>query len=223
MTTPVVPMAIGFITGYLAGAVPFAWIIVKWLKGVDIRFYGSRTVSGTMVGVLVSRPAAVLVGILDILKALVPVWFGYRLMPTEPVAMTIGAGAFLGHCWPVWLGFHGGRGVSIILGTLAVVFPWGSLFILLVLGIGKLLRAGGILVLIALAALPVVAIMFHKPPGVIWLCLVFFLLTVVKRLEANREPLPPKDKGKVLLRRLFLDRDIKDHHRWLHRQPGYCN
>ncbi len=216
-------------TGYLSGSIPFSWLVVRVVRGIDMRGYGSRTVSGTMVGVLVSRPMAVLVGILDILKALVPVWVGYLVSGDAVLAMVVGLGAFLGHCWPVWLGFQGGRGVSVILGSLAVIFPPGAIGLLVALGMGRIFSAGAVAVFIFLAILPVLAIVF--PPG--WrlaaattstkaltgFCLVLFLLTAVKRLEANREPLPDHGKGRVLLRRLFLDRDIADCYRWLHRQP----
>ncbi len=184
-----------------------------------MRHFGSRTVSGTMVGFLVSKPAAVLVGILDILKAFVPVFVGRVLLPNSPLPLLIAIGAFLGHTWPVWLGFQGGRGVSVILGSLLPIFPIGTLWILIALGLGKILRAGAIMVLIFLALLPVLASLFHKPTEVTVFCLLLFLLTVVKRLEANREPLPAKGKFTVLMRRLLLDRDITDYQAWISRRP----
>lgn len=184
-----------------------------------MRHYGSRTVSGTMVGFLVSKPTAVLVGILDILKALVPVFVSTVLLPNSPFPLLIGIGAFVGHTWPVWLGFHGGRGVSVILGSLFPIFPIGTLWILIALGLGKILRAGAIMVFIFLALLPGLAFLFHKPTEVTVFGLLLFLLTVIKRLEANREPLPAKGKFTVLMRRLLLDRDINDYQAWISRKP----
>lgn len=215
----IIYLCAGLVTGYLFGSISFSWILVRLIKGIDMRHCGSRTVSGTMVGVLVSKPAAVLVGILDIIKALIPVWVGFRLKPNSFLSCAIGTGALIGHCWPFWLGFHGGRGVSTILGSLAVVFPYGALYILFALAIGKLLHAGAITVLIALATLPFLAEALHTPAAVIYFCATIFIITVIKRLEANREPLPKKNKGSTLLRRLFLDRDIKDYRVWLSRQP----
>ncbi|MEO0026336.1 MAG: glycerol-3-phosphate acyltransferase [candidate division WOR-3 bacterium] len=66
----------GFITGYLLGSIPFAWIAVWLFKRIDMRNYGTRTVSATMVGVLISKPIAAVIGCLDILKGLIPVYFG---------------------------------------------------------------------------------------------------------------------------------------------------
>jgi glycerol-3-phosphate acyltransferase PlsY len=207
-----------FLVGYFFGSIPFSWLLVRAWRGIDIRKYGSGTVSGTMVGVLVSKPAAVLVGILDILKALVPVFIGKVLAPASFLPLLIGIGAFIGHTWPVWLGFQGGRGVSVILGSLIPLFPIGTLWILFALGLGKILRAGAIMVLVCLAFLPFLSFVFHKPTGVTIFCAILFLLTVIKRLEANQEPLPQKGKIVVLLRRLLLDRDILDYQKWISRR-----
>jgi len=211
-------LTLGFLGGYLCGSVPFSYILVRLIKGIDMRNYGTRTVSGSMVGFLVSKPAAALVGILDILKALLPVYFGYQLIPDTVLTMAIGLGAIIGHCWPFWLRFQGGRGVSPILGTLTFLFPYGALYILFGLGLGKLLNAGAICVLFTLGTMPLLAAIFHKPPALILFTAVIFIIVVVKRLEANREPLPEKGRGAVLLRRLFLDRDIQDYHTWVNRQ-----
>ncbi len=212
--------ALAFAVGYLAGSIPFSWILVRLTRKIDMRLYGSRTVSGSMVGVLVSKPAAVLVGILDILKAFLPVYLASKLFPESFLPMVVGLGAFIGHNWPVWLGFQGGRGVSVILGTALALFPWGVLWILLALGLGKVFNLGGVLVLISLATMPGLASLFHQPQPEVILFFLFFILTVIKRLEANREPLPGKGKKTVLLRRLLLDRDIKDPKAWLHRHPN---
>ncbi len=208
----------GLITGYLAGSIPFAWFLVKLFKGVDIRQYGTRTVSATMVGVLVSKPAAVLVGILDILKALVPVWIFYRTYSSFFVAHLCGVGALLGHCWPIWLGFHGGRGVSVILGTLTILFPPGTIYLLSTLGIGRIFKIGGTAVLFALLTIPLLAVVLRQPLSTVLFCLIILFVTVVKRIEANREPLPETGKDAVLLRRIFLDRDIKNYKTWITRR-----
>lgn len=215
----IAPIGLGLLAGYSLGAMPFSWILVRMCRGIDMRYYGSRTVSGTMVGVLVSKPAAVLVGVLDILKALIPIYIGRLLMTDSSLPEAIGVGAFLGHTWPVWLGFQGGRGVSVIVGSLVPVFPLGTLVILVALGMGKIFRAGAIMVLISLALLPVLAFSLHQPAPVTNFCFFLFLLTVIKRLEANREPLPKRGKLLVLVRRLLLDRDITDYQKWFSRKP----
>jgi glycerol-3-phosphate acyltransferase PlsY len=209
----------GLIIGYLCGSIPFSWIIVRLIKRIDMRCYGSGTVSATMVGILVSKPVAVLVGCLDILKALIPIYLSQRVQSNIATDCAIGIGALLGHNWPVWLNFHGGRGISVILGSLVILFPSGALYLLFALVLGKVIKAGAITVLFALATMPLLAFLLGKPILLVWYTLVIFLLGLIKRIEANREPLPSKNKITVILRRIFLDRDIKDYHHWLHRQP----
>lgn len=207
----------GLVLGYLCGSIPFSWIVVRLAKGIDIRNYGSRTVSATMVGILVSKPTAVLVGCLDILKTLVPVFLGQWLISRINFVYALGIGALLGHNWSVWLNFQGGRGISVILGSLTVLFPWGAIYLLLALLLGKVFRAGAISVLFALATMPLLILIFNRPYPLLLLVVLYFLISLVKRVEANREPLPKINRRAVILRRIFLDRDIPDHHLWLHR------
>ncbi|MEO0080361.1 MAG: glycerol-3-phosphate acyltransferase [candidate division WOR-3 bacterium] len=212
-------LLLGALVGYLFGSLPFAYWVVKSRRRVDLRQFGSRTVSASMVGVLVSKPVAALVGILDIIKAAVPVAVAYRLMPGSLLPGIVGVGAFLGHTWPVWLGFVGGRGISVVIGTLLVIFPLGALLIVLMVGLGYLLRAGAVCVLAGVGLVPIMAGLLHRPAEVVLVTLVLFLLVIAKRLEANREPLPRSGKRAVLVRRLLLDRDIPDWGKWLARQP----
>ncbi|MEO0021255.1 MAG: glycerol-3-phosphate acyltransferase [candidate division WOR-3 bacterium] len=209
----------GFITGYLLGSIPFAWIAVWLFKRIDMRNYGTRTVSATMVGVLISKPIAAVIGCLDILKGLIPVYFGKIFFESSSFfAYAAGIGALLGHNWPIWLRFQGGRGVSVVLGVLTVLFPFGVVYLLLMLGLGKLFRLGAIMVIIALSTMPGLAVLFHKPLPFIIFLLSVFLICLTKRIEANRESLPDVNKRAVILRRIFWDRDVPDYHYWLHRQ-----
>jgi glycerol-3-phosphate acyltransferase PlsY len=125
----------------------------------------------------------------------------------------------IGHNWSIFLGFTGGRGISGILGTLVVVFPWGALFLLLVMFVGWRLgsTAGST---VGILSLPLLSLLFDMPSAVIWGCVAWIVITALKRLEANRRPLPqgPERRG-VIWRRLWLDRDIDDHEAWLARRP----
>jgi len=214
-----IPAICGLIVGYLFGSVPFSWIAAKLVKGIDIRNYGSGTVSATMIGILISKPLAVLVGCLDVFKALIPVSISRReFTGINIVVYAVGIGVLLGHNWPIWLNFHGGRGVSVILGSLIILFPIGAVYLLLALGLGKIFKAGAIFVLLALGSMPLLVYLFKKPPTVGWFTLAIFLICMIKRIEANREPLPARDKKGVILRRIFLDRDTEDYYFWIHRR-----
>ena len=211
-----VEIALLVVGAYLLGSIPSAYIVGRLLKGIDLRQYGSGTVSGTGVYYHVSKWAIVVVGLFDIAKAALPTWFGLRL--GLPVALVAGLAAVVGHDWPIYLGFKGGRGLSPFMGMLLVAFPWGALLLLVALGVGRLLRYTALAALIALAILPALGWVTGQPSAVAWACLGMLLITVIKRLEANRLPLPPgAERRRVLVRRLLLDRDVAARESWTDR------
>ncbi len=210
--------------GYLFGSIPSGYLAGKWLKGIDLREYGSGTVSGSMVWEHVARWAVVPVGLFDIFKGAFPTWLGLRLGFGETAAMWIGFAAVTGHNWPLYLRFHGGRGYSPFLGELLVLFPWGVVGVLAGLAVGNLFKSPAIpffvVVLMGFLAAPVMG-----SEVVLWLCIGMTIITIIKRLEANQRPLPvePGERRKVILRRILLDRDIKDQQAWIHRNSASVN
>jgi len=207
------------IFGYLSGSIPFAYIAGRLLRGIDIRQYGTRSVGGSNVYEQVARWLVVVVGLLDIGKAALPTWLALQLQLGLPTAVAAGLAAVVGHDWPLFLRFHGGRGISTCLGVLAVLFPLGALWELAALGLGHLLHHAAVN-LIGLATLPLLAWALRQPPALIAVGVVMFFIVSLKRLEANREPLPPgKEKWQVLRRRWLLDRDIEDWEAWISRRP----
>lgn len=209
---------------YLLGSIPSGYLAGKWLKGIDLREYGSGTVSGSMVWEHVAKWAVFPVGLFDIFKGALPTWLSLKLGLNEQAAMVVGLAAVVGHNWPIYLNFQGGRGLSPFLGELFVLFPWGMLILLVGLGIGNRLRSAAV-PLFTVILLPVFARMLNGPDYVVWLALGMTVITVVKRLEANRRPLPedPQERREVILRRIFLDRDIQDFEEWIRREPESPN
>lgn len=206
--------------GYLLGSVPSAYLAGKWVRGIDLRQYGSGTVSGSMVWEHVSKWALFPVGIFDILKAAIPTWLGLELGLGEGAAVAAGLAALVGHNWPLYLGFTGGRGLSPFLGTLTVIFPWGFPWMLAFLAVGYLLGDSAPWALASLVFLPLFNQVMDGPAVVNLAALAMLLITLIKRLEANRRPLPdePSERRTVILRRVFLDRDIASHQDWINRE-----
>ncbi len=202
--------------GYFLGSVPTSYIAARWLKGIDLRRYGSGTVSGTGVYYHVSRPAVVVVGLLDIAKVWLPTWLGLRWGLGLGTALAAGLAAMIGHNWPIYLGFHGGRGHSSILGMMLAVFPWAFPWLLAFMGVGRLAGQTALLSLVGIATLPLLVALAGQPVEVILATLAMLGITIAKRLEANRRPLPPPgpERRRVLLRRLFLDRDVGTREAW---------
>jgi glycerol-3-phosphate acyltransferase PlsY len=207
--------------GYLLGSIPTAYLVGKWLRNLDVRQYGSGTVSGSMVFEHVARWAVVPVGLFDMAKAGLPAWLAVQLGLGMTVAAAAGLAAVAGHNWPVFLRFTGGRGLGTFMGVLLVLFPWGFPWMLAFLAVGWLLGDSAPWALLSLVTLPLFASVLGGPDVVTPASGVMLLLTLAKRLEANGRPLPPagRERRAVLLRRLFLDRDIASHAEWIQRRP----
>ncbi len=111
--------------GYLLGSIPFGMVITKILGLGNLRDIGSGNIGATNVLRTGSKPAAAATLFLDGGKGAVAVLIA-RAVAGEDAAQIAGFMAFLGHCYPVWLGFKGGKGVATFLGLiLALAWPVG--------------------------------------------------------------------------------------------------
>ena len=108
--------------GYLAGSIPFAYLVAR-CRGVDLRIAGSGNIGAANVLRTTDVPNAVLTLCLDVAKGAVAVLVAQRLSaePATPVAG--GLASIIGHVYPVWLGFRGGKGVATAGGVFAVLTP----------------------------------------------------------------------------------------------------
>lgn len=114
--------------GYLAGSVPFGVLVTRWRTGKDVRAHGSGNIGASNVARVAGKTLGALVLLLDAAKAAVPVLLAQQLLPEQPwLHAAVGAAAFVGHVYPVWLRFEGGKGVATALGALAVLLPWSAL------------------------------------------------------------------------------------------------
>lgn len=206
---------------YLLGSLSPTYLIGRWLGGKDLRQYGSGSLGGSMVYEHVSKWVAVAVALFDILKATLPAALGLWLGLGEVVAAIAGLAAAVGHNWSIFLRFYGGRGMGTFAGVWLAIWPWGLVWMTALIGIGWRLGDSAPWLLISLITLPLLSLLLGGPDIVAPLSGAMILITLVKRLEANRRPLPPPgpERRHAILRRLFLDRDIADHRAWLDQQP----
>ena len=210
------------VAAYLLGSIPAAHLATRWLKGVDLRQYGSGTVSASMVWEHTARWAFIPVGLFDIAKGAFPAWIGLRLGMGTQVAVAAGLAAAVGHNWSIYLGFIGGRGLSCFMGIWLVIFPWGAPWMATLLIVGWRLGDSAPWALASLVTLLLLTHFEGRLELVAPTAGAMLLLTLVKRLEANRRPLPPPgpEQRRVILYRLLLDRDIAPHQDWIRQQPN---
>jgi glycerol-3-phosphate acyltransferase PlsY len=220
-TEMIVESVLLIVGGYLLGSVSSTYLVGRWLGGKDLRQYGSGTLGGSMVYEHVGRWAVVPVILFDVGKAAVPTWLALYLGLGMPVAAAVGMAAVVGHNWPVFLRFHGGRGMGTMAGVLLIIFPWGMVWLTAMVGIGWRVGDSAPWLLVSLVTMPVLAYLVGGPVVVAPLAGAMLLVALLKRLEANRRPLPPpgSERWKVILRRLLLDRDIANHREWIRQQP----
>lgn len=113
---------------YLSGSVPYGLLLVRAFSGKDVRELGSGNIGATNVARVAGKKIGALVLLLDAAKASLPVWLAVWWHPEAPwLHVAVGVAAFVGHLFPVWLKFKGGKGVATALGVLVVLLPWSAL------------------------------------------------------------------------------------------------
>ena len=148
-------LALVAIAAYLLGSVPFGIVIAKVFGLGNLREIGSGNIGATNVLRTGNKPAAALTLVCDAGKGAAAVLIA-RTLVGEDAAQIAGFTAFLGHCYPIYLGFSGGKGVATFLGTLlALAFPVGLAACLTWLATAVIFRISSLSALIAALAAPV--------------------------------------------------------------------
>jgi acyl phosphate:glycerol-3-phosphate acyltransferase len=124
------------VAAYLLGAVPFGLVLTRLFAGKDVRTVGSGNIGASNVARAAGKKMGVLTLVLDAAKASVPMIVTRSLLAGEGAAtaelwmVLVGLAAFLGHLYPIWLGFKGGKGVATALGVFVVLAPIPSVLAL---------------------------------------------------------------------------------------------
>lgn len=119
---------LAIILSYLIGAVSFSYLMGQLLKKLDIRDHGSGNAGATNTLRVLGVGPAIIVLLLDCAKGIAAVWVGLLLSGGDPVfAASAGAASVIGHNWPVFFGFRGGKGVATTIGVLATLVFWPAL------------------------------------------------------------------------------------------------
>jgi acyl phosphate:glycerol-3-phosphate acyltransferase len=187
--------------GYLLGSIPFGYLLVRATGGGDIRFQGSGNIGATNVARTSGWTVGVLTLLLDAAKGILAVWLADHFSGGNiRIAMYAGLAAILGHVFPVWLRFEGGKGVASSLGVfLAICWPAAAAAVILFALVVAFWRYVSLASISAAAALPLLVYLLyapgHAPPtAVTFSTLLAAALVILKhrdnieRLLAGTEP-----------------------------------
>ena len=186
------------VVGYLLGSIPFGLILTR-LSGLgDIRSIGSGNIGATNVLRTGRKGLAALTLLLDALKGtaavLVGYWIGAKAGLATDGSLLAGLAAFLGHIFPVWLGFRGGKGVATYIGVIGgLVWPGALIFCALWLATAIVTRYSSASALAASVATPVILLALgHRPEGLLAAIMTALLLwkheANIRRLLKGEEP-----------------------------------
>ncbi len=129
------------LAAYLLGSIPFGVVLTWLLAGKDVRSVGSGNIGASNVARAAGKIAGVLTLVLDAAKAAIPMLLVRHLFAdagprvADAWAVSVGLAAFVGHLFPVWLRFHGGKGVATALGVFLVLAPIPALLAVVVFGV----------------------------------------------------------------------------------------
>jgi len=184
------PQVLTAVLAYLLGSIPFGYLIVRSQRGVDIRSTGSGFTGATNVMRNLGWAGGLATLVLDAGKGAGAVWLAERMStPQSPDAAWIaaaGVAAILGHCFPVWLKFRGGKGLATGAGIFLLLAPTlvgvGLLILLLVAAITRYIAAGSIA---AVASFPVLFYVLNHPPAPLLIGTLVGAAIIIAKHQAN--------------------------------------
>lgn len=184
------PWLISIPLAYLLGSIPFGYILVKTFRKQDIRATGSGNIGATNVARSGAKGLAIATLLLDLGKAYAAVKIAQHIAPANyDLAVAAAVAAIIGHVFPIWLRFRGGKGVASALGVFLALTPASALATLVVfVVILALTRYVSLASIVAAAAIPFFAFHFvpHRTPGTVAGFLFISLLIIVKHHQNIR-------------------------------------
>ncbi len=197
---------IAILVGYIVGSIPFSFIIARLVGGVDLRKTGSRNVGGSNAIRTVGFVPGLMGGLLDVFKApLVPFLLDHLGYPLE-LQFAAGLAAVIGHNWPLFLGFKGGRGVACSLGLLLYFAPRELIFLLVIMGISMLLREAALGAFLGYTLMiPFAILVGESRPTIAFLILLYFILMVRRVSFVFEDKKRGLDIKKAIINRILYD------------------
>ena len=184
---PYLAIAVSTLLAYLIGGLPFGYWFVRLSSGRDIRTMGSGNIGATNVLRTAGNKAGIIVLLLDILKGFLAVWLAAALTYHHALGIALAAFAvMLGHCYPAFLNFRGGKAVACFVGAYLFIAPLAlavvALIFIAVVAFSRYVSLGSI---VGAALFPVVLWLVQHPPESILVAAIFSALLIVFRHKAN--------------------------------------
>ena len=181
------PWLLSIPVAYLLGSIPFGYLLVRVFKKQDIRSFGSGNIGATNVARTGAKGLGIATLLLDLGKAYVAVSIARHLAPGDyDLAVAAAIAAILGHCFPVWLRFHGGKGVASALGVfLALTWPSALAILAVFLVIVLLTRYVSLASIVAAALFPIFALP-HAPARTLLIVAGYILIPLIVILKHHQ-------------------------------------
>ncbi len=172
------------VLGYLLGSVPVGFILGS-RSGIDVRKSGSGNVGATNVARVVGKRQGTLTLIADVAKGFLPVFLAMQLGASLAATILVGTAAFLGHLFPIFLKFKGGKGVATALGVFLALAPMATLVLVALFGVAVLTsRIVSLSSILTALAAPIIFWLFAYPPLVVGMA-AFIALAITSRHQSN--------------------------------------
>jgi len=171
--------------GYLLGSIPFGLLLTRMAGAGDVRQIGSGNIGATNVLRTGNKGLAAATLLLDLFKGFLPVFLSWRFFP-DAVGLTA-IGAVIGHCFPLWLGFKGGKGVATLAGVcFGIAWPVGLAYALVWIGLLAILRISSVAGMAAALAAPIAAWLTGWPQFTPYLIAIGALIVWLHRANIGR-------------------------------------
>lgn len=210
---------------YLVGSITPAYIAARLARGVDLRKFGTQNTGISNLWHATGKRLAILIPVIlfDLAKSWPLLWAAKSLEPGFSGQAAVAVAVVVGHNWPVYLRFHGGRGmlstlgIAIFIPLLNHMWPWPLAVALLITGLGTfVVRNAPLGVGLAVASLPLMSRVLGEPSALTLGYLGITLAMIVRRLALPRRDISASlSLSSLLLNRLLFDRDIRDRQAWL--------
>jgi glycerol-3-phosphate acyltransferase PlsY len=206
------PGILSIIIGYLLGSIPTAYIVARMRKGIDIRTVGSGNMGGANVMREIGTPEGIFVGLIDIAKGAGAILIAQALNISELWVFGAGFAALVGHNFPVFAGFRGGKGSATVIGIFLVLAPLSMLVTLVIVAIpffttrkfSAAILIGIALVVVGFVLLPLFIWLFEDSLMLVRYVLAIGIFMLIRNLSGIKQVL-----AKGVIKDIIYDRQQK--------------